>query len=99
MSQPRDTNGKSQDKTVPPSSHPIVDTKDGYPRQDWTKLFVESVQSERRRREEHTTDTQRSIQAYTSAAKSKIRDILGDDGSAFLGRPMSLPSRPRTGTR
>ncbi|KAK4125259.1 hypothetical protein N657DRAFT_550492, partial [Parathielavia appendiculata] len=60
-----------------------MDESQGYQLQEWTMLFVNSVQAERRRREEHTTDTWRSIQEYAAAADRKIKEALGSEGPAL----------------
>lgn len=51
---------------------------------NWTNLFVEDAQTERQKREEHTTDIQQSIAQYTTAAEHKIRAALGPEGAALL---------------
>jgi hypothetical protein len=71
---------------------------------DWIALFVEAAQAERQRREEHTADTQLSIEQYEAAAERKIRDALGPRSPALLapapGRASSsLAIRPRTRAR
>lgn len=76
-----------------------MDCQGGHIRNDWTKLFVETTQTERQRREEHTTDALQAIQQYTAAAERKIRDALGPGGSALLHpgtTSTSAASRPKT---
>ncbi|KAK4149296.1 hypothetical protein C8A00DRAFT_18994 [Chaetomidium leptoderma] len=55
-----------------------------YTREEWTKLFIDTVQAERQRREDHTADIQQSTREYTAAAERKIRDALGPEASALL---------------
>jgi len=42
-----------------------------------TRLYIEEVQRERQKREEHTVDVEESIQQYTAAARDKITAALG----------------------
>jgi hypothetical protein len=79
-----------------------MDAPNIHTRRDWTELFVENSQRERKRREEHTTDIAQSIVAYTLAAEQKLEQVLGGDaGLALLGhRPASaVTTRPRNEPR
>lgn len=79
-----------------------MNAQDGYTREDWTRLFVESIQAERRTREEQTTDTQRSVEAYTLAAERKINEALRSaaDSALLSHRTTSVVvTRPRNGPR
>ena len=75
--------------------------------EEWTRLFVETVQHERHKREQHTTDTEQAIQQYTAAAERKIKEALGPNESALLPGSaatgvtgtMLLASRPKTKAR
>ncbi|KAK4041981.1 hypothetical protein C8A01DRAFT_14330 [Parachaetomium inaequale] len=60
--------------------------------QTWTRLFVETAQSERQRREQHTADIQRSIQQYTAAAEHKIRAALGPEATTLLPSCTATPA-------
>lgn len=59
---------------------------------EWTRQFVESAQTERRRREEQTTDELDSIQAHVLAAERKISDALGGGGAGSVLIVSSLSS-------
>ncbi|KAL2181072.1 uncharacterized protein P884DRAFT_296780 [Thermothelomyces heterothallicus CBS 202.75] len=56
-----------------------MDAQDAQDSQYWTRLFVEAAQSERQKREDHTTDVAESIRQHTAAAEDKIAAALGPE--------------------
>ncbi|KAK4245602.1 hypothetical protein C7999DRAFT_16217 [Corynascus novoguineensis] len=67
-----------------------MDAQSANDSKDWISLYIETVQSERQKREEHTVDIEESIQQYTAAARDKIRAAQG------LGHAVPLPNGTET---
>ncbi|KAL2117814.1 hypothetical protein VTJ04DRAFT_7474 [Mycothermus thermophilus] len=69
----------------------------GHTEEHWTRGYIEDVQANHRRREDHTKDVEQAVREYQAAAKQKIAEALGP-GDSLLPRTQAQDAANSTST-